>query len=335
MPKIERNDTEDSWHHVTNRGLAHRTIIEDKKDARKFMAFMARAVRSKLLEVHSFCLMTNHFHVLARSKSGHLSEAMRRIQQRYVLWFNRSRDRDGPLFRGRYCSRRIHSEAHWANVIRYIDENATEARIVHDSAEYPYCSRYYYGRARGPRWLKREKVEREVCAREGSASYSPELYDAAWSRTPLVPGLVERRLGPARLGPDAHDDLVAGSPLAVQQWMLQQALLADGTAAGSPVAASERVMACIDQLERSDAAWQIRVNSRHRPGWPILRAGLLRTAAGLRHGEIAPLLGRSENTAGRMVAMHAALLVQDADYRVRISRAFGAVHFARRERDHV
>ncbi len=38
--------------------------------------------------------MTTHFHLLVRSLRGTISEAMRRITNAYVRWFNRSRRRD-------------------------------------------------------------------------------------------------------------------------------------------------------------------------------------------------------------------------------------------------
>ena len=259
--KIERCEEHGAWHHVMNRGLAQRTVIENRADARFFLAQVAKVVGRGLVEVHVFCLMPTHFHMLVRSPRAQLSEAMRLIQNAYVRWFNRTRQRDGPLFRGRFCSRRIRSQAHWANVVRYIDENAKEARLVGESAHYPYSSRHYYSRPKGPPWLNREEIEREVCEREGVQVYSPELYDRAWSQVPLEPELVERRLGKARLASDALDDLVGSAPAAVLEWMCEQARLADGTRPGSPVASPTQVMACIDVQECSEPNWRIRSGS--------------------------------------------------------------------------
>ena len=62
---------------------------------RYFLSRVARAVRRGEIEVHSFCIMATHFHLLVRSPTGRLSEAMRRIQNEYVRYFNRKRRRDG------------------------------------------------------------------------------------------------------------------------------------------------------------------------------------------------------------------------------------------------
>jgi REP element-mobilizing transposase RayT len=329
--KIERFDEAQAWHHVMNRGIAHRTVIENGHDARMFLAFVARAVARDLIEVHAYCLMTTHFHLLVRSTSRSLSAAMQLILHAYVLCFNRTRQRDGSLFRGRFRSRRIDSSAHWANVIRYIDANAAEARIVQDGEEYPYCSRFHYARPRGPIWLSRKEVEREVCEREGTHNYSPDLYESAFARGELDPGLVLRRLERNRREPARFDDLVGRTSQGVQAWMLEQAQLADGTRPGSPVASAAGTMSYLDSCERADPNWRVRSGSQRRIAWPVFRAGLLRFAAGLRHREIADRLGCSLNTACRWAEQHKRLLVDDPEYRSRAARALESIHFNRQQ----
>ena len=104
MARQPRHDDPGSWHHVMNRALARRSLFETSEDIRFFLACVARAVRRGQIEVHAWCILTTHFHMLVRSPKGELSAAMRRIQNRYVRHFNRKRRRDGTLVRGRYRS---------------------------------------------------------------------------------------------------------------------------------------------------------------------------------------------------------------------------------------
>jgi len=46
------------------------------------------------MEIHAFCLMTSHYHLLVRSPIGELSEAMRLAQSAYSRYFNRRHKRD-------------------------------------------------------------------------------------------------------------------------------------------------------------------------------------------------------------------------------------------------
>jgi hypothetical protein len=47
-----------------------------------------------LVEVHAYSILTTHFHLLVRSVTGDVSEAMRQAANRFVRWLNRSRRRD-------------------------------------------------------------------------------------------------------------------------------------------------------------------------------------------------------------------------------------------------
>ena len=104
MPRLPRLDRAGRWFHVMNRGLARRPEFETEQDIRYFLSRVARAVRRDGLEIDVVCVLTTHFHVLVRIPIGHLSEAMLRIQNEYVRSFNRTRRRDGSLFRGRLVS---------------------------------------------------------------------------------------------------------------------------------------------------------------------------------------------------------------------------------------
>ena len=46
-------------------------------------------MRAGLIEVHVWCVMTTHFHLLVRSPVGRLSDGMRMVQREYSRAFNR------------------------------------------------------------------------------------------------------------------------------------------------------------------------------------------------------------------------------------------------------
>ena len=100
MPRSHRQDEPGAWFHVMNRGLARRTTFPDRPSVRMFLSRLAWASRSGRIEVHSYCVLATHYHLLARSPRGELSEALGRAQNLYVRWFNRRARRDGPLFHG-------------------------------------------------------------------------------------------------------------------------------------------------------------------------------------------------------------------------------------------
>ena len=52
-----------------NRGIAKRTLFETERDIRFFLSRLAKAVRAGRIEIHCFCILTTHFHLLGKGTS--------------------------------------------------------------------------------------------------------------------------------------------------------------------------------------------------------------------------------------------------------------------------
>src|SRR5688500_8335144 len=97
-----------------NRGLERRPIFfEAQADRRIFLGVLVEAVRLWKIRVHAYSLMSNHYHLLLESPLPNLSRAMRHIDGVYTQRLNRSRRRDGPLFRGRFKSILVEKESYF------------------------------------------------------------------------------------------------------------------------------------------------------------------------------------------------------------------------------
>jgi REP element-mobilizing transposase RayT len=112
MGRPPRHDTEGAWHHLMNRGADRQDIFSDDDDRVIFEHHTGELVRRGLLEIHTYVLMHNHFHLLVRSPAGQLSEAMHRLGCEYARWYNRRHGRDGPLFRNRFVSVPVTDDDH-------------------------------------------------------------------------------------------------------------------------------------------------------------------------------------------------------------------------------
>jgi len=253
MPRPHRHDGPDTWHHLLNRGVGRRTIFEHASDYEFFLSLLAREVREGRIELHGYSLMPNHFHLLVRSPRGELSEAMRRIQYRYARRFNRTRKRDGPLFRGRFKSRWIDSLRYRRNVMGYIHDNPVAAGIVANRSDYRWSSAHAWKDGRPPRWLAQGWVRDEL----GRHAPAPDVgWDEAMDAA--FPGKIpeEHRAWIRRQLRDRHDEIAedqqlkyAASPR-VAEWMIRRAKLADGTRPMRPVCSrrSTSVVCASDHL---------------------------------------------------------------------------------------
>ncbi len=147
-----RVDHPDAWHHVFNRGVNRQSIFVDDHDRRTFLDDLDCAVVQTGIEVHAYCLMANHYHLLVRSLIGDLSTAMKTLSERYTLHYNRRHDRDGPLFRGRFGSVHVNEPGHSDIVAHYIHANPFGDGRIRSGYEWSSFDALA-GTARVPRWL--------------------------------------------------------------------------------------------------------------------------------------------------------------------------------------
>ena len=142
-----------------NRGAYHRDIFQHDADCEVFLDALALVSSRFDLEVHAYCLMSNHFHLLMRSREGHLSAGMQFLLGRFTRLVNVRVGRDGPLFRGRYASVLLSADDHIAQVARYIHLNPVSAGLARVAEAWRWSSAAaYISAVRSPSWLKRDSI---------------------------------------------------------------------------------------------------------------------------------------------------------------------------------
>ena len=104
----------DGWYHVTTRGIERRVVFEDARDHEHFLELLPELVSRYGVKIHAFVLMHNHYHLLVQTPHANLSRAMQWLNVSYSVWFNRRRERVGPVFQGRYKAVPIDGEGSWA-----------------------------------------------------------------------------------------------------------------------------------------------------------------------------------------------------------------------------
>lgn len=142
-----------------NRGVEKQDVFVRPGDGLQFLALLAEAASLAEAECHAYCLMPNHYHLLLHTPRGNLSEMMRHLGARYTQRFNLSRERDGPLFRGRYKAILIDADNYLLQVSRYIHRNPVDAGLVPQPEAYRWSSyRGYLAPDIAPDWLHRDML---------------------------------------------------------------------------------------------------------------------------------------------------------------------------------
>ena len=113
MARPLRMDVEDGWYHVTARGIDRHTIFGDEREFCHFQDLLSETVDRYRIVVHAWVQMTNHYHLVVQTPDANLSGAMQWLNVSYAVWYNKRRQRVGPLLQGRFKSIPVQDSA-WA-----------------------------------------------------------------------------------------------------------------------------------------------------------------------------------------------------------------------------
>jgi REP element-mobilizing transposase RayT len=148
-----------AWYHVMNRGRRGDTIFNAKEDYRRFIDILLEAIELFSLRVSAYCLMTNHYHLVAQTPDANLSRCMRHINGVYTQRFNAAHGLDGPLFRGRYKAMLVGEGSYLLQLIRYVHKNPVRAGKVESVEQYEWSShRGYLSAAKKWDWLHKRFI---------------------------------------------------------------------------------------------------------------------------------------------------------------------------------
>ena len=128
----------DGFHHIVNRGVARSNIYKCDEDKEKFLEILCKSCHTYKVNIHDYCLMDNHYHLLIETTSQNLSLFMRQINANYAIYFNKKYKRVGHLWQGRYKSWYIINEAYLYTLFRYIEHNPLKAKMYASVGEYPF-----------------------------------------------------------------------------------------------------------------------------------------------------------------------------------------------------
>ena len=159
MPRPQRIEYPNAYYHVMNRGRGRQSIFHSEAYYQTFLETIKEASSRFGMEVHAYCLMGNHYHLLIKTPLGNLSRCMRHVNGVYTQRYNRLKNTDGPLFRGRFKAVLVESDAYLLQLTRYIHRNPIDMKrpLVAERVTYPWSSYpAYLNKSPAPLWLNRE-----------------------------------------------------------------------------------------------------------------------------------------------------------------------------------
>ncbi|MES9858337.1 MAG: transposase [Sedimenticola sp.] len=154
MARPLRIEFSGALYHVTSRGDGQEAIYLDDGDRGLFMEVLGEACEQYNWVAHSWCQMTNHYHLLIETPDGNLSKGMRHLNGVYTQHFNRKHQRVGHIFQGRFKAILVEREIYLLELARYIVLNPVRAGMVTGAEHWPWSSyRQTAGLEVSPTWF--------------------------------------------------------------------------------------------------------------------------------------------------------------------------------------
>ena len=127
--------------HVIQRGVDRQPVFFADEDCQFYFDWLGVYAKGRGIELHAYCLMTNHVHLLLSSPSADaLGGLMQDLGRRYVQYVNRPYRRSGGLWQGRYQASFVQSERYLLSCMRYVELNPVRAEMVVAPGDYRWSS---------------------------------------------------------------------------------------------------------------------------------------------------------------------------------------------------
>jgi|SRR5688572_5618360 len=104
MARKLRLEIEGGLYHIITRGNDRQDIFHSREDHQKFLSLLEIQKQRTAFYLYSYCLMTNHVHLLIERQTETVGRLMQRILTGYSQYYNRKYKRVGHVFQGRHKS---------------------------------------------------------------------------------------------------------------------------------------------------------------------------------------------------------------------------------------
>lgn len=145
MPRQPRYRIPGLPQHVVQRGNDRQSTFYTEADYRFYKKWLAHGAQIHHCSIHAYVLMTNHVHLLVTPQAADsISQLMQSLGRRYVRYINKTYQRTGTLWEGRYKACLVQADRYLLACQRYIELNPVRAGIVVAPEHYKHSSYGHY-----------------------------------------------------------------------------------------------------------------------------------------------------------------------------------------------
>lgn len=141
MPRAKAIQQSDHPYHITARCINREWFnLKMEKVWEIFCEELSAVNFTHSLQIHSFVLMSNHFHLIASTPEANISQAMHQFMNTSSRRLTRAGNRINQTFAGRHYKCILDDYKYFMNAYKYNYRNPVQASLCATVEEYPYSS---------------------------------------------------------------------------------------------------------------------------------------------------------------------------------------------------
>lgn len=150
MPRIHQPG---AFYHAILRGNNRQDIFYSVSDRNRWEKLLTKAIDRYCANVHAYCWMTNHVHMLIQVSDQPLSSIIRFTASQYSRQTNAVLKKTGHLFERRHNAYLVEDDDYLMRLLRYIHNNPIRAGLAPVASAYRWSSHRNYLGQRHSDWL--------------------------------------------------------------------------------------------------------------------------------------------------------------------------------------
>jgi REP-associated tyrosine transposase len=182
VPRQLRIEYPGAIYHVMSRGNRRQAIYFSNVDRQDFLRTLAEACEKTSWQVHAYCLMPNHYHLVLETPNANLVSGMAWLQSTYTIRVNHRHKLVGHLLSGRYKAQVVDGSGngYLRTACDYVHLNPVRGGILKPEDRllaYPWSSFPFYLAApeHRPCWLRIDRLLGEHGLQQDSAAARAEF----------------------------------------------------------------------------------------------------------------------------------------------------------------
>jgi REP element-mobilizing transposase RayT len=165
MPRPLRIEYPGAIYHVIDRGDRRQNIFRDDEDRLCFLSTLTEACEKTAWQIHAYCLMRTHFHLVIETPRPTLVVGMKWLLGVYTKRFNIRHRYCGHLFAGRYKALVVEGSGngYLRTVCDYVHLNPVRAKLIQtgqglESFRWSSYGQYLKPSRQRPPWLRVDRL---------------------------------------------------------------------------------------------------------------------------------------------------------------------------------